>query len=143
MINTQNDQALKPSQDQIIYANMLTIGVWAGIIILVATYAIYVTGILSSHVEMSLIPTVWGKGVTEYLEVTHSPHGWGWVSLLGKGDFLNYLGFALLALMTIPCYLVLIRGYIRQRDRIFTVIAITEILVLSLAASGILGTGGH
>ena len=142
-MNTQKDQALKPSQDQIIYANMLTIGVWAGIIILVATYAIYVSGILSSHVEMSLIPTVWGKGVTEYLEVTHSPHGWGWVSLLGKGDFLNYLGFALLALMTIPCYLVLIRGYIRQRDRIFTVIAITEILVLSLAASGILGTGGH
>lgn len=142
-MNTQKDQALKPSREQIIYANLLIIGVWAGIIILFTTYFIYLTGILPSHVEMSLIPTVWGKGVAEYQEVTHSPHGWGWVSLLAKGDFLNYIGFALLALMTIFCYLVLIRGYIQKKDWIFSAITILEILVLSLAASGILGSGGH
>ena len=142
-METQKDQALKPSRDQIIYANLLIIGVWAGIIILVATYSIYLTGILPAHVKMSLIPTVWGSGVNEYLEVTQSPHGWGWFSLLAKGDFLNYIGFALLALMTIFCYLVLVRGYIRQRDWIFSAIALLEIVVLSLAASGILGSGGH
>jgi hypothetical protein len=49
----------------------------------------------------------------------------------------------LLALMTIFCYLVLVRGYIRQKNWIFTVIAILEIVVLSVAASGILGSGGH
>ena len=142
-MDTQRDQALQPSRDQIIYANLLIIGVWAGIIILVATYFIYVIGILPSHVDMSLIPTVWGKGVSEYLEATHSPHGWKWLSLLSRGDFLNYIGFALLALMTIFCYLVLARGYIRQKDWIFTAIAILEIAVLSVAASGILGSGGH
>ena len=143
MMNTQRDQALKPSREQLIYANLLIIGVWAGILILLTTYFIYLIGILPSHVEMALIPTVWGKGVAEYLEVTHSPHGWGWVSLLAKGDFLNYIGFAFLALMTIGCYLVLVRGYIRRKDWIFSAIAILEILVLSLAASGILGSGGH
>ncbi len=142
-MNTQKDEALKPSQEQIIYANLLLIGVWSGIIVLVATYFIYLTGILPSHVEMAVIPAAWGKGVTEYLEVTHSPHGWGWVALLAKGDFLNYIGFALLALMTIGCYLVLVRGYIRRRDWIFCVIALLEIVVLSLAASGIVGGGGH
>jgi hypothetical protein len=142
-MNTQNKEDLQPTREQIIYANLLIIGVWAGIIILVATYAIYVIGILPSHVEMSLIPKVWGKGVSEYLEMTHSPHGWGWISLLAKGDFLNYIGFALLALMTIACYLVLVRGYSRQKDWIFAAIAVLEIVVLSVAASGILGTGGH
>jgi len=142
-MNTRNEQALKPSREQIIYANLLIIGVWAGIFILVTTYVIYLTGILPSHVELSVIPTVWGKGVGEYLEITHSPHGWGWVPLLIKGDFLNYLGFVLLALMTIVCYLVLVRGYIRQKNWIFSVIAILEIIVLSVAASGILGSGGH
>ena len=142
-MNTQNEQALKPSREQIIYANLLIIGVWAGIFILVTTYAIYLTEILPSHVELSLIPKVWGKGVAEYLEITRSPHGWGWVGLLAKGDFLNYLGFALLALMTIFCYLVLVRGYIRQKNWIFTAIAVLEIIVLSVAASGILGSGGH
>jgi len=142
-MNTQKKEALKPSQDQIIYANLLVIGVWAGIIILVATYTIYLTGILPSHVEMSLIPKFWCMGVTEFLEATHSPHGWGWVHLLSKGDFLNYIGFTLLALMTIFCYLVLVRGYVRQKNWIFASIAFLEIVVLSLAASGIFGSGGH
>ena len=142
-MNTQNEQALKPSREQIIYANLLIIGVWLGIFILVTTYVIYLTEILPSHVELTLIPKVWGKGVAEYLEITHSPHGWGWVHLLAKGDFLNYIGFALLALMTIFCYLVLVRGYARQKNWIFTAIAVLEMLVLSVAASGILGSGGH
>jgi hypothetical protein len=142
-MNTQTKQALKPAREQIIYANLLIIGVWAGIIILVTTYAIYLTGALPSHVEISLIPKVWGKGVSEYLEITHSPHGWGWLPLLVKGDFLNYIGFVLLALMTIFCYLVLVRGYVRQQNWIYAVIAMLEIVVLSLAASGILGSGGH
>jgi hypothetical protein len=142
-MNIRDKEDLQPSPEQIIYANLLIIGVWAGIIILVATYAVYVTGILPAHVDISLIPELWGKGVGEYLEITHSPHGWGWVSLLTKGDFLNYIGSALLALMTIVCYLVLVRGYIRQKNWIFTVIAILEIIVLSVAASGLLGSGGH
>ena len=142
-MNTQNEQALKPSREQIIYANLLIIGVWAGIFILVSTYVIYLTEILPSQVDLKLIPKVWGKGVDEYLAITHSPHGWGWVHLLAKGDFLNYIGFALLALMTIFCYLVLVRGYVRQKNWIFTAIAVLEIIVLSIAASGILGRGGH
>ncbi|UCD79974.1 MAG: hypothetical protein JSW26_00645 [Desulfobacterales bacterium] len=142
-MDTKNSEALKPTREQIIYANLLIIGVWLGIIILVTTYAIYLTGILPSHIDISAIPKVWGKGVNEFLEITHSPHGWGWVPLLAKGDFLNYIGFALLALMTIACYLVLVRGYIRQKNWIFTVIAVLEIVVLSVAASGILGGGGH
>jgi hypothetical protein len=142
-MSNQNDEALKPSREQLIYANLLIIGVWVGIIILFTTYFIYVTGILSPHVDISIIPSVWGKGVSEYLEITHSPHGWGWLPLLGKGDFLNYTGFVLLALMTILCYLVLVRGYMRQKNWIYAVIAVLEIIVLSVAASGILGSGGH
>ena len=138
-----NNPSLKPTKEQIIYANLLVIGVWAGIVILVATYAIYVTGILPAHVDMSLIPKLWGMGVSEYLEMTHSPHGWGWAALLSQGDFLIYLCFAFLALMTIVCYLVLVRGYSRQKDWIFTAIAVLEIVVLSVAASGILGAGSH
>ena len=142
-MNTQNNEALKASREQIIYANLLIIGVWVGIAILFTTYAIYLTGILPSHAQISTIPQLWGLGVNEYLEATHSPHGWGWIGLLSKGDFLNYIGFAMLALMTILCYLVLVRGYLRQKNWIFAGIAVMEIIVLSLAASGIFGGGGH
>ena len=139
----QDKQAHKPARDQIIYANLLIIGVWAGIVILLVTYSIYLFEILPAHVNRSIIPTVWDKGVAEYLEITRSPHGWGWVSLLAKGDFLNYIGFALLGLMTLLCFVVLLRGYLRQKNWIFSIIAFLEILVLTVAASGILGSGGH
>ena len=142
-MNAPNDQALQPSREQIIYANLLIIGVWAGIIILFLTYTVYVTGLLPFHTDMTMLPALWGKGVHEYLEITHSPQGWDWLSLLGKGDYLNYIGFVLLAVMTILCYLVLVRGYVRQKNWTYAAIAVMEILVLALAASGILPTGGH
>jgi hypothetical protein len=139
----KDKQSLKPSREQIIYANLLLMGMVAGIIIMMITYAIYLTGILPPHVDLSLICANWGKGIHEYLEITHSPDGWGWVALLLRGDFLNYIGFVLLGLMTIFCYLVLVRGFLRKRDWIFATISILEIVVLALAASGILGSGGH
>ena len=139
----KDTQSTKPSREQIIYANLLLMGMLAGIIVMMATYAIYLTGILSPHVDMQLISANWGRGIQEYLEVTHSPHGWAWTALLLKGDFLNYIGFALLGLMTILCYLVLVRGSCRKKDWIYATISILEIVVLSLAASGFLGNGGH
>jgi hypothetical protein len=143
LMDTQDKQALQPSQDQIIYANLLVVGVWVGIVIMFVTYSIYLFELLPAHVDTSLIANVWNKGVGEYLEITRSPHGWGWVWLLAKGDFLNYIGFTLLGMMTLLCFIVLLRGYLRQKNWIFAIIAFLEILVLSLAASGILGTGGH
>lgn len=143
MSEQDTNLALRPSKEQVIYANILVIGVWTGIALLFITYFIYLSGIMPSHVDITEIPKLWGYGVNEYLELTHSPHGWGWVHLLGKGDFLNYLGFAFLALMTVFCYLVLLKGYIRKKDWVYAVIAFLEIVVLSVAASGLLGSGGH
>ena len=138
-----DNQPPRPSKEQIIYANLLLLGMVSGIVVLIITYTIYVTGLLPSFVDMKIISANWGKGVHEYLEITHSPHGWGWLALLEKGDFLNYIGFVLLGIMTILCYLVLVRGYAREKNWIFTAISVLEIIVLSLAASGLLGSGGH
>ncbi|MEJ2153760.1 MAG: hypothetical protein P8X96_00340 [Desulfobacteraceae bacterium] len=134
---------LRPSKEQIIYANLLLMGMVAGLVIMFITYIVYLTGLLPPQVGMDAISANWGKGIHEYLELTHSPNGWGWIPLLGKGDFLNFIGFALLGLMTIVCYVVLVRGYLRKKDWIFAVISVLEIAVLALAASGILGSGGH
>ncbi|MBF0452944.1 MAG: DUF1634 domain-containing protein [Candidatus Magnetomorum sp.] len=139
----KNDKALQPSKEQIIYANLLLIGVLAGLVLMGVTYLIYLTGLLPAHVDMNLLPQVWGKNVTEYLEITHTPHGWNWLGFLMKGDILNYLGFAFLGMMTLFLYLILVRGYIREKNWIYTVISVLEIVVLSVAASGLLGSGGH
>ena len=142
-MSAQEDKSLKPMPEQIAYANLLFIGAWAGIFLMIITYLLYISGILSPHVDITLITQNWDKGIDEYLKITHSPHGWGWLSLLGKGDFLNFIGMVLLAVMTIICYLLLIAGYKKRKDWVYFFIALMEVLVLAFAASGILGSGGH
>ena len=51
------------------------------------------------------------------------------------GDFL--------ASLTVVGYLVLLPAYVRRRDVAYAIIAVSEIVVLVLAASGILSVGGH
>jgi hypothetical protein len=142
-MSDQQDKSLKPMPEQIAYANLLFIGAWVGILIMIITYFLYIGGIVSPHVDLVLITQNWNKGVDNYLEITHSPHGWGWLNLLNKGDFLNFIGIVLLAVLTIICYLFLIAGYKKRKDWAFFFIALMEVVVLALAASGILGTGGH
>jgi hypothetical protein len=134
---------LKPMREQITYANVLFIGAWSGIFLMIITYILYLSGVISPHVDVDLVIRSWGKGVDEYMAVTGSPHGWAWLAMLGKGDFLNFVGVVLLAVLTIICYFFLIAGFKRRRDWTFLVIAILEVLVLAFAASGILGSGGH
>jgi hypothetical protein len=142
-MSEQLDTDLKPMPEQMTYANLLFIGVWIGIAVMMVTYMIYVIGILPPHVDFGSITQNWGRGIQEYLEATHSPKGWGWLVLLGKGDILNFVGVALLALLTMLCYFFLIVGYGKNRDWVYLGIAISEVVVLALAASGILTPGGH
>jgi hypothetical protein len=134
---------LKPKREQVIYANILLMGVWLGMLLLILTYLTYLSGLLPAHFPISEIPRYWGLGVNEYQEITNGPHGWGWLSLLGKGDFLNFLGFAFLGLITVFCFMVLLCLYVKSRKRLMALICALEILVLTLAASGMLGSGGH
>ena len=131
------------SPEQMRYAIILERGAYLGIIIMLITYAIYAFGILTPHVPIEVVTQSWHLGVTDYLAKTNSPTGWGWVALIGTGDFINFIGLALLAVMTIVCYGTLIMPYLRCKDYIYAAIVIAEIIVLSLAASGLLGSGGH
>lgn len=139
---TQIDCQADP--EQISYANLLYWGAWIAIAILVVTYILYVTGLISPHISLVDIPKYWSMSVGEYLEQSGAPHGWGWVALLGRGDYLNFVGIALLAAMTIVCFLVaLLPGYAKKRDWLYVGIVVAEVIILVTAASGILGGGGH
>ncbi len=136
-------EKITPRKEQITYANVLAIGSWLGIGIMTVSYILYVTGIMPPQIDVNLVAQNWDKGVNEFMKITGAPDGWKWLFLLNTGDYLNFIGIALLALLTILCYLILLKGYIARKNYTFAVICILEVIVLSLAASGILGTGGH
>lgn len=130
--------------EQVKYANMLFWGSWMGILVMTLTYVLYLTGILEPYVPLQDVPKYWSLPVHEYVEQAKVPIGWGWAKLLGKSDFLNFAGMALLALMTVICFLLtLLPAYVKQKQWVYSTIVLLEVLVLCLAASGILGGGGH
>ncbi len=133
----------RPMPEQITYANLLFLAVWLSILLMIVTYVLYVTGILNPHVPINLVQRNWSVCVGDYLHNCEAPHGWGWLRLVGTGDYLNFVGLAILALITIACYLVLLPGYIGRKEWVYTSICLLEVAVLGLAASGILGAGGH
>ncbi len=69
------------------------------------------------------------------------PTGWGWLELVSYGDVLNFLPLAFLAVITIVCYITIIPVLLRKKDVIYVAIALIEVVVLLLAASGILQAG--
>ncbi len=112
-----SSKSTKASPEQMRYANILSMGAWGGIVLLFVTYIIYLSGIMGAHVPMQDVIANWDKGVDEYMHITNSPHGWAWLSLIHEGDFLNFIGIAVLALMTIVCYFTLIPGYLKKRQQ--------------------------
>lgn len=141
----------KASEEQLAYAKILNKGMWIGLALLIVTFLIYISGILPSYVpieKLSEIPAgsnvpYWGMRAHEFNQAFNIPTGWGWLAHVGKGDYLNFVGIAMLAGLSILCYLSVLPILIRKKDTPYVVIAILEIAVLVLAASGILKSGGH
>ena len=133
----------KASEEQIAYAKVLNIGMWLGLAILIITFFVYLSGILPSYVPIDDLPKYWTMRVHDFNVALNAPTGWGWAKLVGKGDYLNFVGIAMLSGLTILCYLVILPILARKKDRAYVIIAIAEVLVLSLAASGLLKVGGH
>ena len=114
-----------------------------GLLVLVLSFLLYVFEILEPFIPLHKIADYWSVDVETYLDSAGVKAGWSWVGLLGYGDFLNFVGIAMLSGTTILCYLAILPILWRTNDSIYLALAILEVIVLSVAASGVLGTGGH
>jgi hypothetical protein len=138
-----DEKRTRASEEQVAYAKILNAVMFLGLAIMIVTFIIYMLGILPSFIPPQDIPKYWSMKSSNFIHMFHAPTGWAWVALTNKGDYLNFVGIALLAALTILCYLVILPILMRKKDIPYVVIAIAEILVLALAASGILKSGGH
>jgi hypothetical protein len=146
---TLEEQTREAQTEQVLYAKVLAIGMYIGLLILFITFGLYVSGIVSPAVPLDEVANYWNLGVDDYLEqvnehylqMEHAPTGWSWVTMLGRGDFLNFVGIAVLSGITIVCYLAIVPELRRKKDNAYLTMALLEALVLALAASGILAVG--
>ncbi|MFC1661624.1 DUF1634 domain-containing protein [Gemmatimonadota bacterium] len=142
-------QSAEANEEQLLYAKILARGMYAGLGMLLVTFALYATGLIDPGVPIEELPNYWTMGVHDYLEAINHDHlhqdhlitGWTWLGVLGFGDYLNFIGIAVLAAVTIVCYLGILPMLFRKKDWIYATVAVLEVLVLALAASGIVSAG--
>jgi hypothetical protein len=128
--------------EQRVYARWLGWGTRLGLWMLITAFAAYAFGVLEPQVALSRLPEAWGLPAHRYQALTGAPSGWGWLELLHKGDYLNLLPVALLALITVACYLRILPIHMARGERLTAAMIVAQIVVLLAAASGALA-GGH
>jgi putative copper export protein len=138
-----SNEKTKASEEQIAYAKVLNVGMWFGLALLIITFFVYISGVLPSYVPINDLPKYWTMRVHDFNVALNAPTGWHWTAMVGKGDYLNFVGIAILSGLTILCYLVILPILARKKLTAYLVISVAEILVLALAASGLLKAGGH
>ena len=124
------------------YAQWLEAGSILAFGLIVVEFLAYASGTLTPYVPLAELPRLWSLPLREYLVAAQVPSGWGWIALAEKGDYVNFIGIAVLAAVPIACYLRILRHYLRQHDRIYAAIAVGQVLVLLAAASGFI-PGAH
>jgi hypothetical protein len=129
------------SPEELRYANVLDISVKAGLVLLVLSFVAYLSGMLPPHVPLDELPKFWGLPVKEFVKATNTPTGWGWLSLIGKGDLVNLVPIAFMAGLSAICSLAALPIFARRGEKVHLVIAVLQIVVLVVAASDILSAG--
>jgi len=131
------------AEEQLAYARWLDAGMRVGLLLLLVSSAVYLLGLARPHIPLDDLPRYWSLPVKKYLAATGIEPGWRWVFMIHRGDFLNFLGIAFLSGITIACYLAVSPIFFRKKDLVYAWLSVVEVLVLALAASGVLTVGGH
>lgn len=120
------------------FATALSYGWRIGFALLAVTYGLYVACVVEPHVPRADLPKYWHLPCNEYVKQTSTPTGWAWLRTAAKGDMANLVGVAWLLLLTLIGLLAALPSYWREGDKTYAAFAVLEILVLALAAWGVM-----
>ena len=128
-----------------LYAAWLEKGMLFGLVLLVISFALYLFGVITPAVPLEQLAHYWSMPVAEYLaavnrdfiQMENAPIGWAWLKLVNKGDFLNFLPVAILAGISVLCYLVIVPVLAKKGERAYAIMSLAEIAILILAVSGL------
>ena len=131
----EKTSAFKNASEQQLYAKIVYHMNHLGLFVLVVGFVLYLTEILEPNIPLEDLPKYWTLPLDQYLKKTGAPTGWQWISELSHGDAAPLLGVAILASITIVCYLVLFFKFLRRGIRALVVITVIELFFILLSAS--------
>lgn len=126
------------SLEELRYAKVLQVATRIGLVLLVLSFFMYMSGLVSALVPVGQLPQLWQLSAREFVAATHAATGWEWLRLVGYGDVLNLAAIAFLAGVSGLCLLAVLPLLVRRRDWVHALVVVAQIAVLVLAASNLL-----
>ena len=133
------DSKREAPPEQLRFAGVLRACVGAGLLILSASFLLYMLGIPGPRVPPAQLPAYWALPVDQFVKATHAPTGWAWLALLHNSDMLNLLGVALLASASALASLAVLPIFLRRGELALFAITLLQVIVLAISASNLFG----
>ncbi len=123
------------------FASMLVWLVRIGLGLLFAMFVVYAAGLLPSRIPVSEVPELWHLGAAEYAQATSRELGWAWLESLGEGRMIVFAALVIFPAGAMILLAVTVVLYLRHDERAYALIALIEVVVLVVAATGLLSAG--
>jgi hypothetical protein len=124
------------------FASLLDAGTKGALAVTLWAFFLYACGIVPALVPLDSLPALWRLPLGEYLARTGAPTGWDWLRLAGYGEYLNYGGICLFALVIVISSAGILPLLCRRGEYLLAGMALAQVLVLLAAASGLLAAIG-
>lgn len=131
------------SKTQKRYARILYWVAAIGQMLVVVGYILYLSKLLPTATPIETITQAWHLSAAEFTDELGMETGWNWLRKLGYGDIISYGAIVLLALGTNICLLAAGVSFLQEKNGKYALIVILQIVVLLIAASGIVSGAGH
>jgi hypothetical protein len=129
---------------QLVYARTLDYVAHSVIILMAVGYFLYLTELLPLSVPIETIAGNWHLSAGHLQAKLNLPCGWGcFTSPTGilHGDIFSYISVIFLSLATLICLASAVAVFISEKKHLYSAIAALQVLVLLVAASGIMSGG--
>jgi hypothetical protein len=127
--------------EQLAYAGVLDKLSHFAMLFLGGSYAAYVFLLLPQKVSINAMAANWHLKASVMQEKLNAPVGWSFMtspeSFL-RGDALSYLAIIMICMIPVVCLLFTAPAFFREKRPIFGVIALLQVLILLVAATGML-----
>lgn len=128
----------EPGELEPLYARILHRVVIFGTLLMLVSFVIYSLGLLPSVMEADRVPEVWHLRADHAVSIIDRPPLWQWVAHPDRADLLSLGSLAILAATTPVGFAALLILFLRRRDLAYSLMVFLQLVVLVLAASGIL-----
>jgi len=128
-------------KEQLAYAGVLDKLSHFAILFLAGSYATYIFNLLPPKVSIADIAANWHLRAPVMQAKLNAPLGWSFMSnaeSFWRGDALSYLAIIIICMIPVVCLLVFSACFFREKRPVFGVIALVQVLILLVAATGIL-----